>query len=86
MIHEDNNLIEYLRVFSNDGLIDVSVKFSGSKATVANQKMHPDELRLLIDPATGLFYKKMRFDDHTAILKKIEIQPDANKVIIHAVL
>lgn len=86
MSQKYNNCIEYLTAFSNGGPIEVSVKFTGSKAKVANQKMHPEEIRSLIDPTTGSFYASMNFDEHPATLKKIEIQPDTNKVIIHAVL
>lgn len=86
MSHKHNSCIEYLTAFSNEGPIEVCVKFAGSKAKVASQKMHPEEVRSLIDPATGLFYANMSFDEHPATLKKVEIRPDINKLIIHAVL
>lgn len=86
MNYKNPNHIEYLSLFSNEGSVEVSVKFQGSKATVKKQKMHPEEIKSLIDPVIGSFYSHIKFDDWLAKLIKVEIQPATNQIIIHAAL
>lgn len=69
---DHDNTIEYLLLFSNHGPIEVNVKFKGSKASIPNKKMHPEEISMLIDPDTGQFIKSMAFDEHAAQIKKLK--------------
>ena len=84
-VHRDH-LVEYLLLFSNQGSIEVSVSFKGSKAIISNKKMHPEEISQLIDRCTGQFIKEMTFDERPAQIKKIEMLPCTNKLVIHAQL
>lgn len=86
MHRNDNHFVEYLLLFSNQGPIEVSVKFKGSNATISNKSMRPEEIRMLIAPDTGQFIKEMTFDGHPAQIKKIEILPSINKIVIQAQL
>ncbi len=74
---------EYLQTFSNTGDITVTVKFARPDASIAPQRMSAAELVELIDPQTGCFLREMRFDEHLLPIRKFEIDPQKNRLIIH---
>jgi hypothetical protein len=69
------NLPEYLVLFSNEGVIDVSVKFEDSDAMIAARKMQPQELVSLVATEGFGFHQRMAFDEHTYSIRKYEIDP-----------
>lgn len=77
---------EYLEVFSDNGEIDVEVKFKGfsSAVSITKAKMFSEELAKLIDRSTGSFYTAMRFDDHLLDIEAYQIDPIKNKLTIVA--
>ncbi|TYO99674.1 hypothetical protein EDC39_102199 [Geothermobacter ehrlichii] len=71
---------EYLRLLQNDGRYKVKVVISSFDGSVADLSMEAIEIKKMIDPSTGLFYEKMRFDDWLLNIYKYEIDP-VNKII-----
>lgn len=77
-------LPEYLVLFSNEGCIDVSVKFDDSDAMIPPKKMKPQELEALVATEGVGFHQRMTFDEHPFAIQKYEIDPIKNKLIIFA--
>ena len=75
---------EYLLTFSNSGPITVCVKFEKSPASVADRRMQPQEINLLIDPYTGDFLTAMTFDEHLFELTRIYLSLTKKTLTIHA--
>lgn len=66
---------EYLSLFSNTGDYTVKVQFKDNAVNVSTQSMDPQEIKSLIDPATGNFYTHLTFDDHPYYVHKYDIDP-----------
>lgn len=75
---------EYLCLFSNTGPLKVKVRFENELPWIAERQMQPEEITALIDPLTGNFVTEMTFDERVYEVKKIEIQPLKQILIIHA--
>jgi len=78
------NLPEYHLLFSNEGAIDVSVKFEDDEIMVPPKKMKPQELAALVAVDSAGFLPRMTFDDHPYAIRKYEIDPVKNKLTIFA--
>ncbi len=78
------NLPEYHFLFSNEGSIDVLVKFEGDDVMISPKKMHPQELTALVANEGFGFLQRMTFDGHTFSIKKYEIDPNKNRLTIFA--
>jgi len=76
------NLPEYLVLFSNEGTIDVQVKFEDHEGSVATRKMSPQEISVLISNDGTKFHTRMTFDDWPFAIRKYEIDPAKNKLTI----
>ena len=76
------NLPEYLVLFSNEGTIDVHVKFEESGVSIAVRKMKPKEISVLISKDGKGFYNHMTFDDHRFAICKYEIDPIKDRLTI----
>lgn len=74
--------IEFLQLFSNDGVYSVEVNFTNHDGSIASQKMYADEISRLIDPDTGNFFSEMRFDDWPGEITKYQIFPKSRKMKI----
>lgn len=77
-------LPEYLILFSNEGCIDVSVKFDDDDLMIPPKKMRPQELAVLVATEGGGFHQRMTFDEHSFAIRKYEIDPIKNKLTIFA--
>ena len=73
---------EYLMLFSNNGNININVKFKDHKGSVAKLTMTSDEIVKLINPSNGEFYTEMRFDDWLFEIYKYQIDPLKKKLTI----
>ncbi|WP_156929295.1 hypothetical protein [Marichromatium purpuratum] len=71
-------------MFSNQGTINIQVKFKDFDGTVANQTMEPSEITQLISPDGGEFRKLMTFDDWPFEVYRYEIEPAKNTITIRA--
>ena len=78
------NLPEYLVLFSNEGTIDVEVKFEDHDASIGSRKMMPKEIAALISKNGKCFCSQMTFDDWPLMITKYEIEPALNKLTIVA--
>ena len=78
------NLPEFLTIFSNEGNIEVEVKFKDTQSQIVKQRMSPDEIIKLIDYSNNNFYTKMTFDEHLFEVYKYQIDPIKKKFIIMA--
>lgn len=78
------NLPEYHQLFSNEGAINVRVKFEDSDVMVPPQKMQPQELAALVATDGGGFHSRLTFDGHPYTVRKYEIDPIKNTVTIFA--
>lgn len=76
------NLPEYHFLFSNEGVIDVHVKFEDSDVMAPPKKMQPQELVALVATEGVGFHQRMTFDGHTFSIRKYEIDPFKNKLTI----
>ncbi len=78
------NLPEYLVLFSNQGTVDVQVRFEDHDGSVSNRKMSPKEISVLISPDGRGFHTQMTFDDWPFAITKYEIDPAENKLTLFA--
>ena len=78
------NLPEYHQLFSNEGAINVRVKFEDSEVMVPPRKIQPQELAALVATGGGSFHSRMTFDGHPFNVRKYEIDPIKNTVTIFA--
>jgi hypothetical protein len=79
------NQPEYLQLFSNDGPVKVTVRFSAERdkhRAASIMAMHWKEFERLIDPETGALYMSMYFDTHLYPIKRYEIDPASNSLTI----
>lgn len=76
------NLPEYLVLFSNQGTIDVQVKFKDCDGQIAPKKMRPQEIAALISDDGDGFQTRMTFDEHPFEISKYEIDPKGNKLTL----
>lgn len=76
------NLPEYLVLFSNEGVIDVRVKFEDYEGSVQTKKMSPQEIAVLISDDGLGFHSRMTFDDSPFAIRKYEIDPAKNQLTI----
>lgn len=75
---------EYLDLFSNQGNLQVRVKFKNHPGTIADQTMSPIELGKLLCPDSNSIIQKMTFDEHPFEIIKYEINPKKSLMTIHA--
>lgn len=76
---------EYLQLFSNEGLVKVSVQFSDKcdkHRSMTEMSMHWHELDRLIDPETGSPYNYIYFNTYKCQIKRYEIDPVKNSLTI----
>jgi len=78
------NLPEYLVLFSNEGTIDIQVKFEDHDGSISSRKMRPKEISALVSMNGKGFHTRMTFDDWPFVITKYEIEPESNKLIIVA--
>lgn len=76
------NIPEYHVFFSNQGPINVHVKFKDSDKFIPNKKMTPVEINNLISTEKNEFLTQMTFDDHQYEIYKYEINPLKNVLTI----
>jgi hypothetical protein len=79
---DNTDLPEYLKMFSNTGKYTVKVKFKTKTASIVEQHVHAQEITKLISRETGMFYKKMYFDEHLFSIEKIEINLIKKEIVI----
>lgn len=77
---------EFLCMFSNGGPVEVIFKIKDKPKATVPLSMFPSEIMSLIDPATGDFRKTMTYDDWACEVKRVEIFPITQRVVIHAIL
>lgn len=77
-------LPEYHVLFSNQGPVDVLVKFEDHDGTVPSKKMSPQEISGLISKNGKGFHTSMTFDDWPFEICKYEIDPKKNQLTIVA--
>lgn len=77
-------LLEYLVLFSNDGVIDVRVEFEDHDGSVATRKMSPQKISALVSADGKGFHTQMTFDDWPFVIRKYEINPIKNQLTIFA--
>lgn len=75
---------EYLVLFSNDGEIEIDVKLNGSFGAIASRRMRPAEITNIISDDGGGFASELTIDEWPIVVKKYEINPQNNHLIIHA--
>ena len=78
------NLPEYLVLFSDEGTIEVEVKFEDHDGSIPSKKIRPKEIAALISEDSKGFHTQMTFDDWLFMITKYEIDPALNKVTIVA--
>jgi hypothetical protein len=76
------NFPEYLELFSQEGDIEVEVKFKNKKH-ISKVKMSPYEISKIVSQ-NGEFITKMEFDGYFFEIYKYEIDPVKKKLIIKA--
>mgnify|MGYP000738786592 CR=1 FL=1 len=75
---------EYLDLFSQDGELDVHVKFKDWSGTIASRRMNPTDLIKLISPEDGQILSKMTFDNASFEVYKYQIDPLRKILTIYA--
>ena len=73
---------EYLLMFTNTGEYTVKVKFKTKNASIVEQHVHAQEITKLISRETGMFYKKMYFDEHLFSIENIEVNLIKKEIVI----
>ncbi|QOX78232.1 hypothetical protein FY034_04535 [Trichlorobacter lovleyi] len=83
----DNDIPEYLELFSDTGNVTVRVKFadkSDNGRSMREFNAQWSEMSKLIAPETHEPYCEMLFDSYACEISKIEINPKRNSIVIHA--
>jgi hypothetical protein len=76
---------EYLQLFSNDGPVKVTVRFSAESdkhRSMPEMSMRWSELERLIDPETETYFTFIYCDTHLCPIKRYEIDPAKNSLTI----
>lgn len=79
------NQPEYLQLFSNDGPVTVSVRFSSkedSHRSITKMNMRWEELGRIIDPETSAPYRYMYLDAYRCLISRYEIDLEKSVLII----
>lgn len=78
------NFPEYLVLFSNEGPINVKVKFKESDTFIPNREMNAAEISQLISQDKQGFLTQMTFDECCFDIEKYEINPVKKLLTIFA--
>jgi hypothetical protein len=75
---------EYLQMFSDEGPVRVKVKFQDKNCSIAERKMHWQELDRLMDQEAKSPFRHLFFDTFRYPVVRYEIDPVRNLLTIFA--